>query len=542
MEAKQIKWWQRATVYQIYPLSFQDSNGDGIGDIPGIITRLDHLQALGITVIWLSPVFKSPMKDNGYDVSDYLDVNPMFGTKADLKRLIDEVHKRGMKIISDIVLNHTSDQHPWFIDAVNNPQSPYRDYYIFRNKPNEIQSVFSGPAWTKVANRDDYYFHFFAKEQPDLNWQNPAVRQALYDILNTWLAFGFDGFRLDVIDLIGKDIDTKQIGHGPYYHAYLAELKAKVFHDDRLFTVGELAGSSAEQAAAVTGGLPKGTFSMAFQFSHLWLDEQPGKGKWALKKLALPELKSTFTHLDRVYRKEGWNALFMGNHDQPRPVSRYGDERHRYHVQTMLFLAFFGQRGTPFIYQGEEIGMLNYPFKRIEQFQDVEAKNYYADQLGKQTKRAILASLRAKGRDNARTPMQWDASTQAGFTTGTPWLPVHPRYARMNVRADQSSKHSIQAFLKTWLAYRHTHDVFIDGTLTYLDLHQDIYAYTRTNREQTILMLTSFAAHPIKLMLPDADQWDAILTNDNRVKLDKHMVLPPFFGGVYQRKRQDGHD
>jgi glycosidase len=542
METNQIKWWQRATVYQIYPLSFQDSNGDGIGDIPGIITRLDHLQALGITVIWLSPVFKSPMKDNGYDVSDYLDINPIFGTKADLKRLIDEVHQRGMKIISDIVLNHTSDQHPWFIDAVKNPQSPYRDYYIFRSNPNEIQSVFSGPAWTQVANRDEYYFHFFAKEQPDLNWQNPAVRHALYDILNTWLTFGFDGFRLDVIDLIGKDIDTNQIGHGPYYHPYLAELKAHVFHDDRLFTVGELAGSSAEQAAAVTGGLPKGTFSMAFQFSHLWLDEQPGKGKWALKKLALPELKSTFTHLDRVYRKEGWNALFMGNHDQPRPVSRYGDERHRYHVQTMLFLAFFGQRGTPFIYQGEEIGMLNYPFQRIEQFQDVEAKNYYTDQLGKQTKRAILTSLRAKGRDNARTPMQWDASTQAGFTYGTPWLPVHPRYRHINVKVDHTSPHSIQAFLKTWLAYRHAHDVLIEGTLTYLDLHQDVYAYTRSSPDQTILILTSFADHAIKLKLPDADQWDAILTNDNRVKLDKHMFLPPFFGGVYQRKHQDGHN
>lgn len=541
MEKKHITWWQRASVYQIYPLSFQDSNGDGIGDIQGIISRLDHIKGLGIDVIWLSPVFQSPMKDNGYDVSDYRAVHPWFGTKADLQQLVDAVHKKGMKIISDIVLNHTSDQHPWFIDALKNPNSPFRDYYIFRPSINDIQSVFSGPAWTKVPTRDEYYFHFFAKEQPDLNWQNPTLRKELYKILKEWLSFGFDGFRLDVIDLIGKDIDRKQIGHGPFYHAFLKELKDEVLHDTNLFTVGELSGSSAEQAAAVTG-YPNGTFSMAFQFSHLWLDEQPHKGKWALKKLDLKDLRNTFQYLDSVYRKQGWNALFMGNHDQPRPVSRYGSERHRYHSQTMLTLAFYGQRGTPFIYQGEEIGMLNYPFKRIESFKDVESINYYHDQLGKQSKAQVLKSLQAKGRDNARTPMQWDQTQHAGFSKVKPWLPVHPTYQSNNVMSDQLAQHSIQRFLKTFLALRKKHDVFIDGTLSFRDLHQDVYAYERTSPDASILILTSFANHKLKITLPDANHWQLLLSNHPTLSLQEKITLPPFFAGLYLRKKNDGND
>jgi oligo-1,6-glucosidase len=536
MEKTLNHWWQQATVYQIYPLSFQDSNGDGIGDIPGIISRLDHLQALGIDVIWLSPVFASPMKDNGYDVSDYREVNPMFGTKKDLKQLVDAVHARGMKIISDIVLNHTSDQHPWFIDALNNPQSPYRDYYIFRKTINDIQSVFSGPAWHKVPTRDEYYFHFFAKEQPDLNWQNPALRKALYAILNEWIAFGFDGFRLDVIDLIGKDIDQKIISQGPHYQTFLAELKTNVLQDASLFTVAELSGSTIEQASKVTGGPPTGTFSMAFQFSHLWLDEQPGQGKWALKPLSLTDLQQTFTHLDHVFKQSGWNALFMGNHDQPRPVSRYGSPQHRYHSQTMLYLAFYGQRGTPFIYQGEEIGMLNYPFKSIHGFKDVEALNYYQDQLGKQSKTKILTPLKAKGRDNARTPMQWNRSLHSGFTTGKPWLNVHPQYRNINVITDAKSPHSIQAFLKTFLALRKSKEVFFNGDLDFLNLHPSVYAYTRTNKQEQILILTSFARQWIKFDWLEANQWTPLLVNDHRVKLIQAMKIPPFFGGLFIRK------
>lgn len=535
MEKNTLRWWHHASVYQIYPLSFQDSNGDGIGDIPGIITRLDYLKALGVEVIWLSPVFASPMKDNGYDVSDYREVNPMFGTKADLKQLIEAVHARGMKIISDIVLNHTSDQHPWFVDALRNPNSPYRDYYIFRPQPNDIQSVFSGPAWHKVPGREEYYFHFFAKEQPDLNWQNPSLRQELYAILNEWLAFGFDGFRLDVIDLIGKDIDTKQIACGPFYQTYLAEIKTHVLSNANLFTVGELAGSSAPQAAAVTGGPPQGVFSMAFQFSHLWLDEQPGQGKWALKPLALQDLAKTFTYLDGVYRQAGWNALFMGNHDQPRPVSRYASERHRYHSQTMLMLAFYGQRGTPFIYQGEEIGMLNYPFRHIDEFKDVESINYYHDQLGKQSPQAIMTSLRAKGRDNARTPMQWDGSNHAGFTKGTPWLNVHPRYRSINVAQDLKSSHSIIKFYQEFLAFRKQNPIFIHGTLTFYDLHPDVYAYARVDEQEAILIIASFSKKRLKISLPDDGEYFPIMTNDKSVKLKQHMMIPPFFGGMYRK-------
>ena len=541
MEKNQVAWWQTASVYQIYPLSFQDSNGDGIGDLQGIISRLDHIKDLGIDVIWLSPVFQSPMKDNGYDVSDYRAIHPWFGTKQDLKQLIDAVHQRGMKIISDIVLNHTSDQHPWFIDALKNPMSKYKDYYIFRPSMNEIQSVFSGPAWSKVPFRDEYYFHFFAKEQPDLNWQNEALRKELYAILNEWLAFGFDGFRLDVIDLIGKDVDKKLIGHGPFYHQFLKELKDQVFTNAQLFTVGELSGSSAEQAAAVTG-YPHGTFSMAFQFSHLWLDEIPHQGKWALKPLDLLDLTKTFSYLDGVYRKQGWNALFMGNHDQPRPVSRYASDRHRYHSQTMLTLAFYGQRGTPFIYQGEEIGMINYPFQTITDFKDVEAINYYQDQLGKQSTQAILKSLRAKGRDNARTPMQWDNSAYAGFSIMTPWLPVHPKYKQINVAHDHQSAHSIQAFLKTFLSLRKQHHAFFEGALTYRHLHPKIYAYERTTKEEGLLILTSFADHPVTITMNDHDSWDALLTNHPSLKWQKKITLPPFFAGLYLRNKPYAND
>ena len=541
MEKNKIAWWQHASVYQIYPLSFQDSNGDGIGDIQGIISRLDHIKNLGIDVIWLSPVFQSPMKDNGYDVSDYAEIHPWFGTKQDLKQLIDGVHQRGMKIISDIVLNHTSDQHPWFLDALKNPSSKYRDYYIFRPSINDIQSVFSGPAWTKVTGRNEYYFHFFAKEQPDLNWQHEPLRQELYRILNEWISFGFDGFRLDVIDLIGKDVDQKQIGHGPYYHRYLKELKEHVFKDAHLFTVGELSGSSAEQAAAVTG-YPTGTFSMAFQFSHLWLDELPHQGKWALKKLDLKDLTKTFKYLDDVYSKQGWNALFMGNHDQPRPVSRYGSEKHRYHSQTMLTLAFYGQRGTPFIYQGEEIGMINYPFKTIEDFKDVESINYYHDQLGKQSKQKILTSLRAKGRDNARTPMQWDDSANAGFSSGKPWLPVHPKFNGINVKADLHAQHSIQAFLKTFLSLRKKHHAFFDGELRYVDLHPQVYAYERTTPQERLLILTSFAPQPISFTLKEHHRWEVLLTNYPTLSLKEKITLPPFFAGLYLRKKNDGND
>jgi oligo-1,6-glucosidase len=541
MEKNKVAWWQGASVYQIYPLSFQDSNGDGIGDIQGIISRLDHIKNLGIDVIWLSPVFQSPMKDNGYDVSDYTNVHPWFGTKQDLKQLIDEVHQRGMKIITDIVLNHTSDQHPWFLDAIENPTSKYRDYYIFRPKINDIQSVFSGPAWTKVPGRDEYYFHFFAKEQPDLNWQHAPLRQELYQMLRDWIKFGFDGFRLDVIDLIGKDIDAKQIGHGPYYHTYLKELKQQVLNDDSLFTVGELSGSSAEQAAAVTG-YPNGTFSMAFQFSHLWLDEIPHQGKWALKKLDLTDFTNTFASLDQVYRKQGWNALFMGNHDQPRPVSRYGSEAHRYHSQTMLTLAFYGQRGTPFIYQGEEIGMINYPFQTIDDFKDVESINYYHDQLGRQSSEAILTSLRAKSRDNARTPMQWDETAHAGFSTFRPWLPVHPNYKVMNVAHDSQSKQSIQAFLATFLSLRKKHPAFLEGELTYRTLHPHVYAYERTTKEEGLLILTSFADQPVTITIKDYLSWDVLLSNYPGLLLQEKITLPPFFAGLYLRKNHHAND
>jgi len=534
MENQQVMWWQDAFVYQIYPLSFQDSNGDGIGDIPGIMSRLDHIKELGIDVIWLSPVFMSPMKDNGYDVSDYRAVNPMFGTLDDLKKLVDAVHARGMKIISDIVLNHTSDQHPWFIDAINHPRSPYRDYFIFRQQKNEISSVFSGPAWTKVPGQENYYFHLFAKEQPDLNWQHQPVRETLYTILNYWLQFGFDGYRLDVIDLIGKDVDTKQISNGPYFSSYMEELKQYVFKDRSVLTVGELSGSSIEQASLTTDA-KQGYLSMAFQFSHLWLDEQPHRGKWALKPLVISDLKATFTTIDRVYQKHGWNALFMTNHDQPRAVSRYGDDnQYRYQSQTMLFLAFLNQRGTPFIYQGEEIGMINYPFETIVDCQDIESLRYYQEAIQSQSHDSVMQSIRAKGRDNARTPMQWDDSLHAGFSTHTPWLKVHPLYPIINVKRDKSSQQSIFQFLQTYIRIRKSLPVIRDGRMEFIDLgHDQIYAYRRFNDQEEVLTIASFSNQPLRITLPNHQRYSSLIQNEKGVKLEESMLLPPYFGGMF---------
>ena len=537
-------WWKNAFVYQIYPLSFCDSNHDGIGDIPGIISKLDYLKQLGIDVIWLSPVFQSPMEDNGYDIANYDEVNAMFGTKADLKRLVDEVHARQMKIISDVVVNHTSIQHPWFQEALKDKQSPYRDYYIFSKTPNELTSIFSGPAWEKNPyDESEYYFHLFAKGQPDLNWSHPPMREAIYAMINRWLDFGFDGFRLDVIDLIGKQIDQKQMVHMPTLMTHLHEMYTRCFKGRDVFTVGELAGSTVEQAAQITDA-QSGFLTMGFQFSHLWLDEVPGQGKWALKPIAWPELKKLMARLDTVFSKQGWNAIFMSNHDQPRPVSRYGnDQKYRLESMKMLILLFYGLRGTPFVYQGDEIGMTNYPFKKLDEFNDIESINYAKEALSKgQMMEQVMHSLQAKGRDNARTPMQWDASNYAGFSTHQPWLAVNPNYPFINAETDIKNKNGIYRFLQTWITYRKKHPAFIEGNLVIHELdHEHVIAYSRTTQSESILILLNTSEHAIPFSCVMFKDYLFELGNGLGIELDAKVILPPYFAGVY-RKGNHGND
>jgi oligo-1,6-glucosidase/glucan 1,6-alpha-glucosidase len=537
-------WWKNAFVYQIYPLSFCDSNHDGIGDIPGIISKLDYLKQLGIDVIWLSPVFESPMEDNGYDIANYDNVNPMFGTQADLKRLIDEVHARKMKIISDVVVNHTSIKHSWFQDALKNKQSPYRDYYIFSKTPNDLTSIFSGPAWEKNPyDTSEYYFHLFAKGQPDLNWSHRPMREAIYAMINRWLDFGFDGFRLDVIDLIGKQIEQKNMVHMPTLMMYLKEMYTRCFKGRDVFTVGELAGSSAEQAAQITDE-QTGLLTMGFQFSHLWLDEVPGQGKWALRPMVWPELKKLFTRLDAIYSKQGWNAIFMSNHDQPRPVSRYGNDK-LYRVESikMLMLLFYGLRGTPFVYQGDDIGMTNYPFKKLEEFNDIESINYAKESLSKgQTIDQVMHSLQAKGRDNARTPMQWNSSKYAGFSTNQPWLAVNPNYEFINAEDDIKNSEGVYRFLQSWITYRKNHSAFIDGDLT---IHENddehVFAYTRSNKNEHILILLNTSQESIPLSSDRFEGYHFEFGNGKSLDLTGKIMLPPYFAGVYRKGIYGNH-
>lgn len=432
-------WWQKVVVYQIYPRSFQDTNGDGIGDLKGIISRLDYLQKLGIEAIWLSPVYQSPNDDNGYDISNYRAIMQEFGTMAELEQLIHEAKERGIRIILDLVVNHTSDEHPWFIEARKSKDNPYRDFYIWRNPvnntyPNDLKSIFSGPAWQYDEKTKQYYLHLFSQKQPDLNWENASVRQAVYDMMNFWIDKGIGGFRMDVIDLIGKIPDKKITGNGPKLHKYLQEMNHATFGDKELLTVGETWGATPE-IAKLYSDPAREELSMVFQFEHIGLDEVAGQSKWVSRPLQIKELKTVFSKWQTELGDNGWNSLFWNNHDLPRIVSRWGNDED-YHEKSakMLAILLHCMKGTPYIYQGEEIGMTNHVVTDIEEVEDIESRNMYFQQLSAgQSKETLLKAINQKGRDNARTPMQWDTSPQAGFTTGTPWLAVSPNYSKINV-------------------------------------------------------------------------------------------------------------
>ncbi|HEY4390390.1 MAG TPA: alpha-glucosidase [Paenibacillus sp.] len=514
-------WWKESVVYQIYPRSFQDSNGDGIGDIPGIISRLDYLQKLGVDVIWLCPVYESPNDDNGYDISNYRGIMDEFGTIEDWERLLDGLHSRGMKLIMDLVVNHTSDEHAWFVESRKSKDNPYRDYYIWRDgkdgkEPNNWSSIFSGSAWKYDEATDQYYLHLFSKKQPDLNWENEKVRREVYDVMTWWLDKGIDGFRMDVINMIskveglpdgegeGKYKDGgKYFMNGPRIHEFLQEMNQEVLSKYDVMTVGETPGVSPEEAALYVGE-ERGELSMVFQFESMDIDSGPG-GKWFVTPWKLLDFKRIMSKWQTDLEGKGWNSLFLNNHDQPRMVSRFGDDaKYRKESAKMLGTLLHTMQGTPFIYQGEELGMTNVKFATIEEYQDIETHNMFNEhrEAGRSVE-DIMASIYSKGRDNARTPMQWDTTEHGGFTTGTPWLVVNPNYKQINAEEAVADPDSIFHYYRRLIELRKQHEVLVYGKYELLlEDHKHIYAYTRTLGDERLLVILNFFADPVTFELP----------------------------------------
>ncbi|MCA9765972.1 MAG: alpha-glucosidase [Carnobacterium sp.] len=495
------KWWNDSVVYQVYPRSFQDSNNDGIGDLRGIIQRLDYLAELGIDVIWLSPIYQSPNDDNGYDISDYEAISPEFGTMADVEELIKQSEKRGIKILMDLVVNHTSDEHIWFKEASKSRENPYRNYYIWRDPlengeaPNNLTSVFSGSAWELDDRTNQYYLHLYSKKQPDLNWENPKVREEIYKMMNFWLEKGIGGFRMDVIDTIGKIPDELITTNGPKLHDYIQEMNRATFGQYDVLTVGETWGATPEIAKLYSDPIRK-ELSMVFQFEHIGLDQVPGKPKWDTKELDFIELKAVFSKWQTELGNKGWNSLFWNNHDIPRIVSNWGDDSPEYRtVSAKMFATFLHLlKGTPYIFQGEEIGLINTPVTSIEEIDDIETINFYNERVSiDYSNDAIFSSINKKGRDNSRRPMQWDDTENAGFTNGEPWLALNPNYLKINVLQDQQSKNSIFTYYKKLIQLRKENELVVYGE--YKELLPDdkqLYVYERSYNGETWLIVLNF--------------------------------------------------
>jgi oligo-1,6-glucosidase len=496
-------WWRGSTVYQIYPASFCDSNGDGVGDIPGIISKLNHLQTLGVSLLWLSPVYASPMIDNGYDISDYQSIYPAFGTLDDMDQLILTARSKNIGIMMDLVVNHTSDQHRWFEEARSHRQNPYREFYIWRDAgpegavPNDLQSVFGGSAWTLDGGSGQYYFHQFAAAQPDLNWTNPSLRKAIYSMMQWWLDRGVAGFRMDVIDLIGKEIDQKIIADGPLLHPLLQEMHQAVLATNQVVTVGET-WSATPHNALLYSDPERRELSMVFQFEHVTAFWDPTFGKWQPRPVDLVELKAIFGKWQAALHERGWNSLFWSNHDLPRAVSRYGDDgEHRIASAKMLATVLHLMQGTPFVYQGEEIGMTNAGFADIRQYRDLETLNFYEIQTAHgQSKADFLQGARANSRDNARTPMQWTAATNAGFTAGTPWLEVNANYPQVNVENDSRDPQGVFQRYRQLIELRKRLAVIRDGDFRMLLAdHSEVFAYQRSDLHHEVLVIANFTRH-----------------------------------------------
>ena len=501
-------WWESAVFYQIYPKSFQDTNGDGIGDLRGILSRLDYLEYLGVDGLWLSPVCASPQVDNGYDISDFRDIDPMFGTMADMEELIAEAGKRGISIILDLTLNHSSDRHFWFQEALKSRDNPYHDYYVWRdgdgvNPPNDMRACFGGSCWTWVPHLGQYYFHQFAVEQPDMNWDNPQLRRELYDMMRFWLSKGIGGFRLDVVDQIAKEPDLGITGNGPRLHEFLRELSMEVLTDEGVVTVGEAWGADVERAKLYSA--PDGSeLSMVFQFQHICLDNEPGKDKWDFIPLHLPSFKKCMAHWQNGLHNTGWNSLFMNNHDLPRVVSRWGNDGvYRVESAKMLATMLHGMQGTPYIYQGEELGMTNIRLE-LDRYQDLEIHNIYRERMAQgYSHDQVMNSIWARGRDNARTPMQWTPGWHAGFTAGTPWLAVNPNCVEINAQDELADPYSVFYYYKRLIELRKTHDVFRFGSFTLLDAdHEQVFAYTRDTADQHLLVVCNFSGEEVAWDIP----------------------------------------
>lgn len=531
---KMTPWWKNAVIYQIYPKSFQDSNGDGIGDLPGIISRLDYLQKLGIDAIWLSPIYKSPGIDNGYDIADYEAIDPQYGSMQDMDRLISEAKKRGIRIIMDLVVNHTSDQHQWFIEARKSKDNPYRDFYIWRDpvaghEPNDLKSDFSGSAWQFDAQTGQYYLHFFAPQQPDLNWQNPKLRHKIYDMMNFWLDKGIGGFRMDVIELIGKEPDRKIRENGPQLHHYIQEMNQAVLANRDVVTVGETWSADLDSARKYSDP-DRHELSMIFQFEDQNIDKQLGKPKWDLKPFKASDLKEVLVKWQtQIDYNHGWNSLFWENHDLPRVISRWGDDG-KYRVQSakMFAIALHLMRGTPYIYNGEEIGMTNCPVKDISEVEDLESINMYNERLKQgYTKEDLIQSINTKGRDNARRPMQWSATSAAGFTTGTPWLALNPNYQDINVQAALADPQSIFYTYQKLIKLRHENEIITNGSFTPVSASPSVLAYYRELAGMHWLVVANLTGSIEQFSAPDKiDQ--VLISNYNVPQSLNNINLRPY--------------
>ncbi len=552
-------WWKESVVYQIYPRSFMDSNGDGIGDINGITQKLDYLKKLGVDVLWLSPVYQSPNDDNGYDISDYQAIMPEFGTMEDFDRMLSEAHKRGIRIVMDLVVNHTSDEHPWFVESRKSKDNPYRDFYIWRQgkevqekgtavtrEPNNWGSFFSGSAWQYDKETDMYYLHLFSRKQPDLNWENDKVRENVFSMMDWWLKKGIDGFRMDVISLISKvqsfpDGPAKMnssygdagpyTANGPRVHEYLKEMNQKVLSKYDIMTVGEASGVTVEEAKKYAS-LDGSELNMVFQFEHMDLDGGE-TFKWNDKKMDLVELKETLSKWQTELDGKAWNSLYWDNHDQPRIVSRLGDDRvYRERSAKMLATCLHMMQGTPYIYQGEELGMTNAPFGGIEDFRDIESINAFRELTGRgMDGETILKYIQYKSRDNARTPFQWDDSHMAGFTTGTPWIMVNPNYKEINAKKALEQEDSVFYYYQKLIRLRKEYPVIVYGHYKLLlPESRQLYVYTREYEGERLLTICNFTGESTECRIPaEFMEGKILISNTHRSQVtEENLVLEPY--------------
>lgn len=546
-------WWKESVVYQIYPRSFMDSDNDGIGDIKGITSKLDYLKNLGIDVIWLSPVFKSPNDDNGYDISDYEDIMDEFGTMSDFDELLSEAHNRGIKIIMDLVVNHSSDEHKWFVEARKSKDNPYRDYYIWRDgkdgsTPNNWDSIFSGSAWEYDEETNQYFLHLFSKKQPDLNWENENLRQAVYSMMKFWLDKGIDGFRMDVCNLFSKAEGLPDIGeegpegiymNGPKIHDYLHEMNKEVLSKYDIMTVGETPGVSPKHARDYVGE-DRDELNMVFHFELM--DLPNASDKFYKKPYKLTDIKNIFMKWYDGLENIGWNSLFMNNHDQPRMVSRFGnDSKYRIESAKMLATLIHTFKGTPYIYQGEEIGMTNICFDDIKKYRDIETINYYNEKIKNEDEKSLIERIKITSRDNARTPMQWDDSLNGGFSKSTPWIDVNPNYKQINVKESLEDSNSIFNYYKELIKLRHNNDTIVYGDVKLIyPENESIFAYTRNLDDEQLMVVLNFYENEIDFKIPDnidIDKLEIILSNyKDKVIKNETIKLRPYEAIVYKVK------